>query len=127
MKATIQYINSELAGLYPVLEIQGFTRIIFELVCGWGFTEQTVRKQEKIMISDFEKIKSIILRLKNFEPIQYILGETEFYGLKLAVNPFVLIPRPETEELVQWIIKSQLPKTAKFWISEPAAVVLPLL
>jgi len=113
MKATIQYINTELAGLYPVLEIQGFTRIIFEVVCGWSFTEQAVRKHEKILISDFEKIKSIILRLKNFEPIQYILGETEFYGLKLAVNPFVLIPRPETEELVQWIIKSQLPVNCK--------------
>jgi len=113
MKATIQYINTELAGLYPVLEIQGFTRIIFEVVCGWSFAEQAVRKHEKILISDFEKIKSIILRLKNFEPIQYILGETEFYGLKLAVNPFVLIPRPETEELVQWIIKSQLPENCK--------------
>ena len=109
MKATIQYINSELAGLYPVSEIEGFTRIIFEVVCGWSFTEQIVKSHEKISETDFEKIEAIILRLKNCEPIQYILGETEFYGLKLKVNPSVLIPRPETEELVQWIIKSNLP------------------
>jgi len=112
MKATIQYINSELAGLYPVSEIEGFTRIIFEAVCGLSFTEQVVKRHEKISVNDFEKIKAIILRLKIFEPIQYILGETEFYGLKLKVNPSVLIPRPETEELVQWIITGNLPENS---------------
>lgn len=109
MKATIQYINSELAGLYPVSEIESFTRIIFEMVCGWSFTELLLKRHEKISATDFERIEAIILRLKNDEPIQYILGETEFYGLKLKVNPSVLIPRPETEELVQWITKSNLP------------------
>ncbi|KAF0238208.1 MAG: protein-(glutamine-N5) [Prolixibacteraceae bacterium] len=113
MKATIQYINSELAGFYPVSEIQSFIRIIFEAVCGISFTGQIIRKNEKISLTDFEKIKSVISRLKNFEPIQYILGETEFYGLKLAVNPSVLIPRPETEELVQWIIKRNWPENCK--------------
>jgi release factor glutamine methyltransferase len=112
MKATIQYINSELAGFYPVSEIEGFIRIIFDAVCGLSFTEQVIRKHEKISLTDFEKIKTIISRLKNFEPIQYILGETEFYGLKLVVNPSVLIPRPETEELVQWILKSDLPENS---------------
>jgi len=113
MKATIQYINSELAGFYPVSEIESFTGIIFEAVCGFGFTEQIIRKHEKISKPDFEKIKTIIWRLKNLEPIQYILGETEFYGLKLAVNPSVLIPRPETEELVQWVLKSNLSENSK--------------
>lgn len=113
MKATIQYINSELAGLYPVSETEGFARIILEAVCGFGFTEQIVKRHEKVSKPDFEKIEEIVSRLKNYEPIQYILGETDFYGLKLIVNPAVLIPRPETEELVQWIIKSNLPGNSK--------------
>jgi release factor glutamine methyltransferase len=113
MKATIQYINSELAGLYPVSEIEGFTRIIFEVVCGWSFTEQVVKKHDKVLKTDFSNIQKIVFRLKKFEPIQYILGETEFYGLKIKVNPSVLIPRPETEELVQWITQSKLPVNAR--------------
>ena len=114
MKATIQYIEKELAGVYPNTEIDGFKRLIFEAVCGWGFTEQVAKKQERISVADFEKIESIVSRLINFEPIQYILEETEFYGLRLKVNPSVLIPRSETEELVQWIIQSKLPVNARF-------------
>ena len=109
MKATIQYIEKELADLYPTTEIEGFKRIIFETVCGWSFTEQVVKKNELIPEGNFGRIENIISRLKNFEPIQYILGETEFYGLKLKVNPSVLIPRPETEELVDWIVNCKLP------------------
>lgn len=50
-------------------------------------------------------IEEFCKRVNNFEPIQYILGQTEFYGIGLKVQPGVLIPRPETEELVDWIIK----------------------
>lgn len=113
MKSTIQYIDKELAGLYPPAEIEGFKRIIFETVFGWSFTEQVLKKQETILPVDFERIKSVVLRLKNSEPIQYIFGETEFFGLKLKVNSSVLIPRPETEELVEWVIQSQLSENCK--------------
>jgi len=113
MKATIQFINSELHGLYPVSEIEGFTRIIFEAVCGWSFTEQVVKKHEKIQDVDFRKIQKIVSRLKRSEPVQYILGESEFYGLKLNVNPSVLIPRPETEELVDWMVHCNLPENSR--------------
>ncbi len=109
MKSTIQYIEKELAGLYSITEVEGFKRIIFEAVCGWDFTEQVLKKQEILSPTVLEKIKSIVLRLKNNEPIQYILGETEFYGVKFKVNTSVLIPRPETEELVQWVVQSKLP------------------
>jgi len=50
------------------------------------------------------KINQVVQRLKKNEPVQYVLGETEFCGLKLEVNPSVLIPRPETEEIVHWIL-----------------------
>ena len=106
MQATIQYIKKELAGLYPETEVQGFVRLLFELVCGWNYTVQILNKNEIVGESHFQEIEKVVLRLKRFEPIQYILGETEFMELKLKVNPSVLIPRPETEELVSWIIET---------------------
>jgi release factor glutamine methyltransferase len=106
MQATIQYIKKELAGLYPETEVQGFTRLLFEWVCKWSYTEQVLNKNRTIKKSDFAKIEKIVARLKGFEPIQYIFGETEFMGLKLRVNPAVLIPRPETEELVNCVIET---------------------
>src|SRR5690606_21054702 len=52
--------------------------------------------------------KNALSRLQKEEPIQYILGKTEFHGLPFEVNPSVLIPRPETAELIDWIIKTYL-------------------
>lgn len=113
MQAVIQYIEKELQGLYPKTEIQGFERLIAEHVCGINYTQFVLRKTEKIPDSERKEIESIVQRLKSFEPLQYILGETEFYGLKLNVNPSVLIPRPETEELVQWILSYEKNKTPR--------------
>lgn len=108
MQRTIQYIEKELAGLYPKTEITGFIRLIFEAVCGMNFTEFILQKDKKIPAEHFVEIQTIVERLKKSEPIQYILGETEFYGLKLKVTPDVLIPRPETEELVQEITREKI-------------------
>lgn len=107
MKTTIQYIENELNSLYPKNEIQGFIRLMFENICQLSYTDFVLQKNNRINSSARGKIKEIVERLKKFEPIQYILGETEFMGLKIRVNPSVLIPRPETEELVQWIVESQ--------------------
>lgn len=106
MEATIQYIERELSELYPQTEMRGFIRLIFEHVCGMSYTEQMLRRKEEISSSSKKEIEKIVHRLKNHEPIQYILGETEFYGMRLEVAPGVLIPRPETEELVQWVVDS---------------------
>lgn len=108
MQATIQYIKTELAQSYPETEIQGFIRIIFDAILDLSYTDIILQKDKKVDSEKFEAIREIVIRLKKNEPIQYILGETEFYDLKLKVNPTVLIPRPETEELVQWITKSKL-------------------
>jgi release factor glutamine methyltransferase len=108
MQSVIQYIEKELEGLYPKTEIESFARICVEYVCGFNYTQFILHKNEKINPAERKKIEAIVYRLKKHEPIQYILGETEFFGLKLKVNPSVLIPRPETEELVQWILESDL-------------------
>lgn len=105
MQATIQYIKDELSGYYPESEIQSFIRLIIEHVCQLNFTQFTLRKNQLLNSSSVNEIRRIVDRLKQSEPIQYILGETEFYGMRLKVTPAVLIPRPETEELVQWIIE----------------------
>ena len=104
MKATIQYIEKELHGYYPQTEIRGFVRLLLEFVCNMDYTSIIIRDNEKLDAQSKKQIEAIVQRLKKYEPVQYILGETEFYGLKIKVNPDVLIPRPETEELVQWII-----------------------
>lgn len=103
MRATIQHIKKELSGFYPETEIKAFVRIILENVCGLNYTEQILKIDEVIDSESSKKIAEVVERLKKFEPVQYIFGETEFYGLKLKVTPAVLIPRPETEELVNWI------------------------
>lgn len=114
MQATIQYIKKELAELYQEPEVQGFTRNLIEAFCGWNYTQQIINKGVVLEKSEFEAIKNAVLRLKRFEPIQYILGETEFMGLKLKVNDSVLIPRPETEELVDWIVSTNSVEKPQF-------------
>ncbi len=62
--------------------------------------------ERELSTEQSEQLKAMLTRLQTGEPVQYILGETEFYGLPFKVNPSVLIPRPETEELVEWILET---------------------
>lgn len=105
MKEAIQYIRSELNGIYPEEEISGMVRVLLEAVTGWDYTGQLLHANEKLSNEQVNQIQSALARLKKHEPIQYVLGETEFMGFRIQVNPSVLIPRQETEELVDWIVQ----------------------
>jgi len=105
MKAGIASIRKELAGIYSIQEIESLIFLIFEKLKGYSRTQFLLDKGETLNTQEQFEINQIVQRLKNHEPIQYILGETEFYGLPFYTVPGVLIPRPETEELVQWIIQ----------------------
>jgi release factor glutamine methyltransferase len=97
-------IGNELKQHYPAREIQAFTELIFEHLLGFTKTDILLNKDTKLSNSLIFQIKEIINQLLFHKPIQYILGEAWFYGIKLRVTPDVLIPRQETEELVKWII-----------------------
>jgi len=103
MQAAIIHIRSELQGLYPDTEIKSFSNLIIEKVSGFSRTEIIVNKNTLFSVEQRHVIENFIEKLKEYVPIQYILGETEFFGLPFQVNESVLIPRPETEELVDWI------------------------
>jgi release factor glutamine methyltransferase len=98
-----------LTPLYGVSEARSITRILFEDYFNWNLhSEADNMVFENLLQTDFQKIKQ---RLLDFEPIQYIVGFAWFYGQKFKVNPTVLIPRPETEELVHWVLESCPQKT----------------
>lgn len=104
MQHSARHILQELEGLYSKQEISILTRFILEEVCGNSSGGITTDKNTHLSGSERRKVEDIAYRLKNGEPIQYILGQTEFYGMLFKVTPDVLIPRPETEELVEWIL-----------------------
>lgn len=104
MQVAKKLIHDHLSLLYPRQEIESISKLIFEKVLGLSRLQVHLNQLTTIPEANLAQIKEILRRLSQFEPIQYILGETEFYGLTFKVNSSVLIPRPETEELVDWII-----------------------
>jgi release factor glutamine methyltransferase len=105
---TIRHILSEihrqLAGLYPATEIESFIRILFRHYLNMTPAQIHLSQNNELPAAIGQQILTAIDELKKYRPIQYILGVTEFYGLPFTVTPDVLIPRPETEELVDWIV-----------------------
>ncbi|MCW1734695.1 peptide chain release factor N(5)-glutamine methyltransferase [Anaerorudis cellulosivorans] len=80
------------------------TYLILKEVCDLPFYEIVCRKFNDLSDVQDKKIQDIVERLKKYEPLQYILGKTAFFGMEFNTNPFVLIPRPETEELIEWVL-----------------------
>lgn len=106
MEHSIKYIREKLTGIYDQSEVESFSFLILNHITGLSKSDLIINRSDyRLKDTDFEKIEEIVLRLCHFEPIQYILGETEFYGLPFHVEPGVLIPRFETEELVDLIVK----------------------
>lgn len=105
IKKVISFIKSELKEFYPMSEIDSFVYLIFEQLFNYSRTKLLISQDVEILEDSYQNILNIIRDLKLYKPIQYILGETIFYNLTFNVIPGILIPRPETEELVDWIIK----------------------
>ena len=99
------YYAQQLFKIYDERETETFIFMLLEEYAGISKSEIIINPELTINESELLNIHFAVKDLKNFKPIQYILGKTEFFGIPILVNPDVLIPRPETEELVDWVIQ----------------------
>ncbi len=98
-------LNRELRTIYSECEAGNIAEMVMEKITGQKRVDRLINDPEisEELVDKFHQAKQ---RLLNHEPIQYVLGEAWFCGMQLSVDKQVLIPRPETEELVEWVIET---------------------
>ena len=104
------YIRQTLAGVYPEEETAALAKWILTDVFCLSTTELYAGKDMNFSKNECDRLEDILSRLKRYEPLQYILGKVDFCGLPFEVAPGALIPRPETAELIDWIISDYTDK-----------------
>jgi len=104
---------AELLGIYSAEEAGAMASILMQNVLGLSRADVVMKGDENIDAGKLRFLNDVLTRLKNEEPLQYILGRTEFYGLDILLNPDVLIPRSETEELIAWVLNTVNTETPK--------------
>lgn len=112
MQKSIDFIRDNLRGIYEPQETEQFIVMIFRHLCGFSRADMIIHKNMELSDNLREEISRFTTRLKAHEPIQYVLGECDFLDFTFNVRPGVLIPRPETEELIELICnENRLPGT----------------
>ncbi|MAW21730.1 MAG: protein-(glutamine-N5) methyltransferase, release factor-specific [Flavobacteriales bacterium] len=101
----LPFFKRELLGTVEQREITSFAYIAINHLLGYSRSDCIINANQQLTSDTVTRLHQIIIDLKRNKPIQYILGKAYFYGLELKVNQHTLIPRPETEELVDWILK----------------------
>lgn len=100
------FISKELQITYDENEAMNIAEMLLENISGIKRADRILNKNKELSEQQSEKLNHCLSRLLNHEPIQYVLNECWFFGLNFYVDKNVLIPRPETEELVDWIIRN---------------------
>ena len=101
------HFKNQLKAVYDDREAENISDWIFENVTGLKRWERRGNRNKELNETDSEKLKKYLDELLKHKPVQYVLNEAWFYKRKFYVNENVLIPRPETEELVEWIVKDE--------------------
>ena len=106
----LPYFETELTQFYSKKEAQNMAFWCIHSISNLSRSEYLLSSNSPLSADTVSFYQSVVSRLKKFEPLQYVLGECEFHGLSLKVSPSCLIPRPETEELVHWILEHNFTK-----------------
>lgn len=104
---TYQQLWQSLTPLYDAGEAQAIVRTVLDVKYGMTLTDIIGGKVNELSSDEETKLEEIVCRLQKGEPVQYVLGQADFAGRTFHVEPGVLIPRPETAELCQWIVETQ--------------------
>lgn len=102
----LHYISEQLSAIYEKNEADTIAELLLENITDSKKTDRILNKDKELTAEQIEKLSQCLSRLLTHEPIQYVLNESWFLGLKFYVDKNVLIPRPETEELVDWVIRN---------------------
>ena len=105
LKSLHKFFENALLGYYPKEEISSFFYRLCEAYLKLKRIDVSLKSETLVTPQTYEYFEGVISRLLKYEPIQYIIGSTSFFGLDFKVDKNVLIPRPETEELVAWVLK----------------------
>lgn len=103
--AVISHYQRELGGIYSESELQNIIYWVLEKQLGLSRTALAAGPQQRINESDLAPLERMCAELRGHRPVQYVLGEAEFFGYRYKVSEAVLIPRPETEELVERVLQ----------------------
>lgn len=103
----LEYTLGELAPVSDETESLNIACILFEHYFGWSRADLVIRAEERVSESEILHVHKTLLKLKEGQPVEYVVGNAVFGDLTLKVNEHVLIPRPETEELVAWMVSEE--------------------
>ncbi len=109
----VKYISLQLRSVYEEGEAASIAELVVEYITGLTKQQRMAARSVLLTIEQEQQLNPILARLLQMEPVQYVLNEAWFCGFKFYVDKNVLIPRPETEELAEWIISN-----CKFPMSE---------
>ena len=106
-------MRQALSAVYDAREAHALALLVLDEVFGVSAVDVYADKVRNFSEEEHGRLENILQRLCNSEPVQYVLGYADFCGLRFAVSPATLIPRPETEELVDWVVAESAEKPCR--------------